>query len=80
MLFAVLTTAAQRGNPLASAGAMTAYSAGYTAVLWLASVSTGLIATSRHLLRHGTLITRVSAVVLAAIGVSTFAYGTTLLR
>ena len=80
VLFAVLTTAAQRGNPLASAGAMTAYSIGYTAVLWLASVSTGLIATSRHLLRHGTLITRASAFVLAAIGISTFAYGTTLLR
>ena len=80
VLFAVLTAAAQRGNPLAAAGAMTAYSVGYAAVLWLASVCTGLIATSRHLLRHGTLITRASALVLAAIGVSTFAYGTTLLR
>jgi cytochrome c-type biogenesis protein len=80
VLFAVLTAASQRGNPLASVGAMSVYSIGYTSVLWAASISTGLIATSRHLLRYGTLVTRASALVLAALGVSSVVYGAALLR
>lgn len=80
VLFVVLTTAAQRGNPLSAVAAMTAYSVGYTAVLWLASASAGVIATSRRLLRYGPLITRASGLVLAALGVSTVAYGAALLR
>ena len=80
VLFAVLTTASQRGDPFASALAMIAYSVGYTAVLWAASVSTGLVATSRHVLRYGALVTRASAFVLAALGVSTVVYGAALLR
>jgi cytochrome c-type biogenesis protein len=80
VLFAVLTAASQRGSPLSSAAAMTVYTVGYTAVLWLASVSTGLIATSRRLLRYGTLVTRASALVLAALGASTVVYGAALLR
>jgi cytochrome c biogenesis protein CcdA len=80
VLFAVLAAASKSGNPLRSVAVMTTYSVGYTAVLWLASASTGLVAASRRLLPHGTLITRISAIVLAAIGASTIAYGVTLLR
>jgi cytochrome c-type biogenesis protein len=80
ILFAVLTAASRSGDPAVSIGAMTTYSVGYTAVLWLASVSTGLVAVSRRILPYGTLVTRLSAFVLGALGLSTVAYGAALLR
>ena len=80
VLFAVLAAASNSGNPLRSVAVMATYSVGYTAVLWLASVSTGLVTASRRLLPYGNVITRISAAILGAIGVSTIAYGVTLLR
>ena len=79
VLFAILAAAAKDGDPMRAAGAMALYSAGYSAVLWLASVFAGILTASRRLLPHGELITRLSACALAAIGVGTIAYGARLL-
>jgi cytochrome c-type biogenesis protein len=79
VLFAILAAAAKDGIALRAAAAMAAYSVGYCAVLWLASVFAGTLAASRRLLPHGELITRLSAGALAAIGIGTVAYGARLL-
>ena len=79
VLFAILTAASKDGNPMRAAGAMATYSAGYSAVLWLASVCAGIVTASRRLLPHGELITRLSACALAVIGIGTIAYGARLL-
>ncbi|HWT04405.1 MAG TPA: cytochrome c biogenesis CcdA family protein [Xanthomonadales bacterium] len=79
VLFTILAAAAKDGDPVRAAGAMAIYSAGYSAVLWLASVFAGIATASRRLLPHGELITRLSACALAAIGIGTIVYGARLL-
>jgi cytochrome c biogenesis protein CcdA len=63
-----------------AAAAMSLYSIGYSALIWLASAFSGFATASRHLRVHGVLSSRVSAGVLGALGFGTIAFGITLLR
>jgi cytochrome c-type biogenesis protein len=54
---------------------MTLYAAGYTLVLFLASLFAAVATASRRLLAHSALISRIAAVALVAIGIGTFLYG-----
>jgi cytochrome c-type biogenesis protein len=75
VLVAVLAAAAKTGSPIAAAATMTVYSIGYTAVLFLASLSAGIAAGSRNLLRYGDLITKTGQVALLVVGIGTVVYG-----
>lgn len=75
VLVAVLAGAAKSGSPVAGAATMTVYSLGYTAVLFLASLSAGLASASRRLLRYGDTISRFAAAALLVAGVFTIIYG-----
>ncbi len=77
VLVAVLAAAAKSGSPIQSVAAMTVYAVGYTMVLFIASLSAGVAAASRRLLRYGELINRVAAIALLVIGIGTIAYGIT---
>ncbi len=75
VLIAVLSAAAKDGSTIRSALAMTVYALGYTAVLFLASLFTGVAVASRRLLAHGELITRFAAGLLVIVGAGTMIYG-----
>jgi cytochrome c-type biogenesis protein len=68
VLFAVLSAAAASGSPVISVLAMVSYALGYTAIIFLASLFTGLLKQSRVLLRHGDSITRLGSLVLGVAG------------
>lgn len=75
VLFSVLAAAAGTGSTLWSVVTMVSYALGYTVVIAATSLWVGLISASRRLLRHGTTLTRISAIVLLAVGVSSVAQG-----
>ena len=75
ILVFVLQAVSLDGSPLRAVGAMTLYSAGYTLVLFLASLFAGLAAASRRVLVHAGLVSRMAAALLVAIGLGTVAYG-----
>jgi cytochrome c-type biogenesis protein len=68
VLFAVLSAAAASGSPLISTLAMVSYALGYTAIIFLASLFTGLVKQSRVLLHHGSSITILGSLVLMVAG------------
>jgi cytochrome c-type biogenesis protein len=68
VLFAVLSAAAATGSQLISVLAMVSYAIGYTAVIFLASLFTGLVKRSRVLLHHADQVTRCGSLVLLVAG------------
>ncbi len=79
ILVAVLAAASKDGNVWRALSVMAIYSAGYTAVIWFASVVASLSLASRWLLQHGRVITVVSAACMSALGLGTVVYGLSLL-
>jgi cytochrome c-type biogenesis protein len=75
VLVAVLGAASVQGRVVVTIAAMALYALGYTIVLWLASVFAGIVVTSRRLLEHGELITRLSAAALLLLGIGFVYYG-----
>jgi cytochrome c-type biogenesis protein len=68
VLFAVLAAAAATGSQWMSWLTMVSYAIGYTAVIFLASLFTGLIKQSRWLLQHSDWVMRVGSLVLLLAG------------
>jgi len=79
ILIAVLSAAAKSGSLVESTTSMIAYALGYTAILFVASLSAGIAVTSRRLLVYGDTITRVAAFILVFLGLGTLWYGVRLL-
>ncbi|GAC1408160.1 MAG: hypothetical protein NVSMB64_16000 [Candidatus Velthaea sp.] len=79
ILIAVLSAAAKSGSLAESTATMVTYALGYTAILFVASLSAGIAVTSRRLLTYGETITRVAAAVLVLVGLGTAWYGVRLL-
>ena len=79
VLVTLLAVAGREGEPSRAIGAMAVYSIGYAAVLWVASIFTGFVAISRHFRRYGDWVSRISALVLGALGLGTMIYGFSLL-
>jgi cytochrome c-type biogenesis protein len=77
ILVVVLGAVSLAGSPFRAIGAMTLYAIGYTLVLFLASVFAGIATASRRLLAHTELVSRIAAVALVLIGISTVVYGIT---
>jgi len=69
VLFGVLALAATSGNPLLSIATMAAYGLGYTLLIFLASLFTGLSKQVGILKYHGALINRISASLLILAGI-----------
>ena len=70
VLFSVLAAAASTGSTLLSVITMVSYALGYTVVIAATSLWVGLISATRQLLSRGATLTRVSALVLLAAGLS----------
>ncbi|HEY9633843.1 MAG TPA: cytochrome c biogenesis CcdA family protein [Coleofasciculaceae cyanobacterium] len=68
VMFAVLTAAASTGSQVQSTLAMVSYSLGYTAVIFFASLFTGLVKQTRFLLNYSQGIVRFGSVILILIG------------
>jgi cytochrome c-type biogenesis protein len=68
ILFGVLSMASTAGSVAASMLIMFMYSIGYTAIIFLASLSAGLIKQLNWFKQHHKIITKISAVLLAIIG------------
>lgn len=68
VLFAVLAAAATTGSQSLSVLTMVFYALGYTAVIFLASLFTGIVKQSRMLLEHSDWVTRVGSVLLILAG------------
>lgn len=68
IMISVLTAAAATGSQLQSTATMVSYALGYSAVIFLASLFTGLAKQTRQLLVHSDTITRIASVVLLIIG------------
>jgi cytochrome c-type biogenesis protein len=68
VLFAVLAAAATTGSPVWSTLTMVAYALGYTAVIFAASLFTGLITVSRRVLAKSESIMRSGGLVLVLMG------------
>lgn len=68
IMVSILATAAATGSQLQSVATMVSYALGYSAVIFLASLFTGLAKQTRSLLVHSDTITRVASVVLLVIG------------
>jgi cytochrome c-type biogenesis protein len=75
ILVFILGAVSLAGSPVRAVGAMALYAVGYTLVLFLASLSAGIAAASRQVLVHADLVSRIAAIALVVIGISTFAYG-----
>jgi cytochrome c-type biogenesis protein len=69
VLFAVLAAAAGTGSQLLGTLTMVSYALGYTLLIFLASLFTGLAKSSRALLQHSEAIIRVGSVALIMTGV-----------
>jgi cytochrome c-type biogenesis protein len=67
-MISMLAAAAATGSQLQSTVTMVSYALGYSAIIFLASLFTGLAKQSRRLLVHSDTITRVASVVLLIIG------------
>lgn len=70
ILFAVLAAAAESGSQFQSVVAMVSYAIGYTAIIFLASLFTGLAKQTRALLGHTETINWFASLVLLIIGCS----------
>ncbi|UIE38335.1 cytochrome c biogenesis protein CcdA [Leptodesmis sichuanensis] len=68
IMVSILAVAAATGSQLQSTVTMVSYALGYSAVIFLASLFTGLAKQTRWLLVHSDTITRVASVVLLIIG------------
>lgn len=68
VLFAVLTAAAATGSQLLSVLAMVSYALGYTAIIFLASLFTGLAKQTRGILEHSELVMRFASLLLVLVG------------
>ncbi len=68
VLFAFLAAAAATGSPLQSWLVMVCYAIGYTTIIFLSSLFTGLVKQSRSLLPHAQLIARGSSLMLLVLG------------
>lgn len=67
-MVSVLTAAAATGSQLQSTLTMVSYALGYTAIIFLASLFTGLAKQTRSLLTHSETIVRAASVVLLLTG------------
>jgi cytochrome c-type biogenesis protein len=68
VLFAILSAAAATGSQVMGVLAMVSYAIGYTAIIFLASLFTGLVKQSRVFLRHADRVMRVGSLVLMLAG------------
>jgi cytochrome c-type biogenesis protein len=68
ILFAVLAAAATSGSQLYSVLAMISYALGYTTIIFLASLFTGLAKQARSLMKHSAIITRIGSIGLILMG------------
>jgi cytochrome c-type biogenesis protein len=68
VLFAVLAAAGATGSPIWSVLAMVAYALGYTAIIFAASLFTGLIKTTRQLLVNSEVVMRSGGLALVVMG------------
>ncbi len=68
IMISMLAAAAATGSQLQSTVTMVSYALGYSAIIFLASLFTGLAKQSRRLLVHSDTITRVASMVLLIIG------------
>ncbi len=68
IMVAVLTAAAATGSQLQSFLAMISYAIGYTAIIFLASLFTGLVKQTRLLLGHAQIVIRLAGLVLVLVG------------
>lgn len=68
VMFAVLTAAAATGSQWLSVLTMISYAVGYTAVIFFASLFTGLAKQTRTLLNHSEAIVRFASLVLLLVG------------
>jgi len=68
IMISVLTAGAATGSYLQSTLAMVSYALGYTAIIFLASLFTGLAKQTRGLLGHSELIVRIASIALLLIG------------
>jgi cytochrome c-type biogenesis protein len=68
ILFAVLAAAATSGSQLYSVLAMISYALGYTTIIFLASLFTGLAKQARSLMKHSEIITRIGSIGLILMG------------
>lgn len=68
VMFAVLAAAAATGSQLQSTLAMISYALGYTAIIFFASLFTGLAKQTRSLLTHSETIIRIASLVLLLVG------------
>jgi cytochrome c-type biogenesis protein len=68
VLFAVLAAAAATGSPLWSTLAMVAYAIGYTAIIFAASLFTGVVTASRSILTKSETISKWSGLILIVMG------------
>ncbi|MCC5897331.1 MAG: sulfite exporter TauE/SafE family protein [Phormidium sp. BM_Day4_Bin.17] len=69
VLFAVLAAAAATGSQMLGTLTMVSYALGYTAVIFLASLFTGLAKQSRQILKHSEAVIRFGTVALMLTGV-----------
>jgi cytochrome c-type biogenesis protein len=68
VLFAVLAAAAATGSQILGTLTMVSYALGYTLLIFLASLFTGVVKQSRHLLQHSEQVTRLGSVALILTG------------
>lgn len=68
VMFAILSAGGATGSQLLSTLTMVSYSLGYTAIIFFASLFTGLVKQTRFLLNHSQAIIRFASVVLIFIG------------
>ncbi len=68
VMFSVLAAGAATGSQVQSTLVMVAYALGYTAIIFMASVFTGLAKRTRFLLHHATAITRFASGILVLVG------------
>ncbi|GBL10117.1 cytochrome c biogenesis CcdA family protein [Microcystis aeruginosa] len=76
VLFAVLAAAAATGSQVLGTLTMVSYALGYTILIFLASLFTGLAKQSRNLLQHSETIIRLGSVALMATGAYYLVTGT----
>jgi cytochrome c-type biogenesis protein len=76
VLFAVLAAAAASGSQVLGTLTMVSYALGYTILIFLASLFTGLAKQSRNLLQHSETIIRLGSVALMATGAYYLVTGT----
>jgi cytochrome c-type biogenesis protein len=69
VLFAVLAAAAATGSQILAVLTMVSYAFGYTALIFLASLFTGLVKSSRKLLSHSQSIVSIGSIFLLLTGI-----------